>query len=146
MIKRIMLANIFLLTGITNEAMAGCGSGLGQVVALNTLLNDHMVCYSNGSDWVWQEHHNPNAELWDYKKGASDTIDPSAKVGTWSIDSTNPLDPMVIYDYGSGSAYTFRVYDNLGGTYDFCGAGTTTTDIHNATILTSNGLISCGTP
>lgn len=85
--------------------------------ALRTLVEGQTVCGIAGSD-KWQEEHKANGELWDYKKGPNDPIDPQKQVGTWSISSN-----AITYTYGPNVSYSFTVHDEGSGTYSFCNGG-----------------------
>lgn len=87
--------------------------------ALRTLVEGRTVCGIAGND-KWQEEHKANGELWDYKKGPNDPVDPQKQVGTWSISGN-----AVTYNYGPNAIYSFTVHDegNGNGPYSFCNGG-----------------------
>jgi hypothetical protein len=126
MIKPIIFTSVFLLTNISGEVLAACsGTRVTNVTDLNTLLLGNTVCAANGGD-AWQEFHQSGGVLIDYKKGPTDTVDPSETVGSWSVTGNDP-EATVTYNYGSGGIYSYAIY-NTGSSYDFCGA-TTVTDV-----------------
>ena len=105
---------------------------------LTTLLTGKTVCDANatynncvkhpGPNCIVtmgiQEQHRSGGELWDYKMGSSDAIDPTVRVGDWSITGSDQ-NTVVNYAYppgGTPSAY--KVFDAGAGTYYFC-SGTT---------------------
>ena len=106
---------------------------------LTTLLRGNTVCDANATydscakhpernpciiKMGIQEQHRSGGELWDYKMGSSDAIDPTVRVGDWSITGSDQ-NTVVNYAYppgGTPSAY--KVFDAGAGTYYFC-SGTT---------------------
>lgn len=133
--KRLMVTSIILLAGISGEAMAACtpstrvtGSGL------STLITGNTVCATQGTD-KWQEQHRAGNQLWDYKKGPSDPVDPSKKVGTWGIAANN-----VTHTYTGGASFTYSVH-NDGGTYSFCTGNNGSVVVSGATF--TGGITSC---
>jgi hypothetical protein len=128
MINPIISISIFLLAGVTGEAMAAnCSASTGYIrVAgdgdiLKNELSGKTACKANVDDWEWQEYHDPSGALIDWKNGPSDPVDPSAQVGTWS--ATNGVDATVTYTYGAQSN-SYAVWKTKSGLYDFC-IGTT---------------------
>lgn len=92
---------------------------------LQTLLSGNTACAMRGSD-AWQEEHNADGTLWDYKKGNGDPIDPRKLVGNWAVQGTG-ASTVVSYSYpnDTGGPYTYAVHDTGDGThYTFCGADT----------------------
>lgn len=123
--KTLIVASVVLLACVSGSAMAACSGTALTADQLTTLLNGNMVCGSAGTD-RWQEEHRPGGDLWDYKKGPGDPVDPEEKVGTWSVSgSTGHAAGLVNYTYNGGSSFSYTVYDNGGGAYSFCGTGTT---------------------
>jgi hypothetical protein len=135
--KGIFFTSVFLLAGVTGEAIAAC-SGTQQT-DLNTLLSGNTICKSDGSGgWTWQEFHTPGGgsnSLIDYKGGPGHATDPTEPVGSWSINSNNSTDATVTYDYGTGGNYTYRVWGT--GPYSFCVGATET--VAGATLKTGQG-------
>ena len=125
-IKPATMVNTVALGGLClfGQAMAACtGPALSQA-ALSTALTSNTVCAIRGAD-RWQELHQPGGDLIDYKRGPTDKVDPSEKVGTWSVASNGQL----TYNYGSGGSYRFSVRANGGTSYSFCGIGTADIDV-----------------
>ena len=66
----------------------------------------------------------------DYKKGPTDPVDPTAQVGTYSI---NTVGGTITFNYGAGGTFTYGVVDPTSttypnpGTYTFAGTGGATT-------------------
>lgn len=140
-------------------AAAACATGTRiQGVGPNSLqrrLGGMTVCKMNAAntDWEWQEFHRttggPNTpNLIDYKKGPDHPVDPTAPVGSWSINTDNPqgggnddITQTVTYNYGGTSIYTFSVWaQGPGGTgpYNFC-SEQGATDVLNATLISGQG-------
>jgi hypothetical protein len=137
-----------LALGMAGEAMAvdcPCTGNGTQLLDVQTLVKDKMACARISANQTWQEHHNPNGELWDYKRG-SDKSDPSSKVGTWVAgNATRSAPQTVTYNYGPGQVYSYAVCTGSGaaGTYLFCNIATKTT-IPGVTLSSVKGLASCG--
>lgn len=136
MMKHIIFTGALLLaSAMAGEAMAGAsGCSTNQVTngTLSALLTNSTVCEVAGDaaaagpdkNWGVQEEHHGGGELWDYKRGPLSTIDPPTKIGTWSEANGGP-NTVVSYTYiGGGGPGSYKVYNNLDGTYDFC-SGTT---------------------
>ncbi len=118
MFKSNLIAALAFLAaaGAAQAQDCGCASGSKRTTnntQLVNLLTNRMVCANVGNE-KWQEHHNPNGQLWDYKLG-SDPRDPSAPVGTYTIANN-----LVTYNYGSES-YTYAVCAVGNSSYTFCG-------------------------
>jgi hypothetical protein len=97
-------SSLFVLIA-SNEAIAAdpdpCGGHLQvrDTIQIKGLLSGNTVCTSDS-----QEQHRPNNQLWDYKMGPNDIVDPTSQVGTWSIS-----DNKVHYTYGN-QTYHNEVY------------------------------------
>lgn len=119
--KRKIAIGIVLFTGFSGGVMAAPNCTTPNRVtgsALTTLVSGNTVCATKGAD-KWQEQHRSGGQLWDYKKGSSDPVDPSKQVGTWRIGSNE-----VTYSYTGDSSYTYSVHDEGSGTsYSFCSNG-----------------------
>lgn len=117
-------------------------TAVGEVVAdpqLTTLLTGKTVCDANATydscakhpernpciiKMGIQEQHRSGGQLWDYKMGPSDAVDPTVLVGEWSITG-NDADTVVNYAYPpGGTPAAYKVFDAGAGTYYFC-SGTT---------------------
>jgi len=131
--KVLLISLTLALSGMSGSAFAACGGANNPQLsqnALRTLLQGQTLCAKSGSD-RWQEEHlgGPNSgALFDYKLGPNHPVDPREQVGTWSISGGST--GIVTHSYTGGGAYTYQVYDNQNGTYDFCGSATIT----NATV------------
>ena len=120
--KRILLTSIVALAGFTGAAVAqtsGCAQNTRVTgSALTTLVSGNTVCATRGAD-RWQEQHRAGGQLWDFKKGPSDPVDPTSQVGTWVIAANN-----VTYSYTGGPSFTYRIHGPRSGPYSFCSNGT----------------------
>lgn len=117
--KRLMVTSIVLFVGISGEVVAACSDPQVTGGDLTTLIAGKTVCAARGAE-KWQEQHRggpSGGALWDYKKGASDPVDPTKQVGNWSIGADS-----VTYSYG-GPSYTYSVHGPAGGPYSFCTGG-----------------------
>ena len=119
--KRQIAVGIVLFAGFSGGVIAAPNCTTPNRVngsALTTLISGNTVCATRGAD-KWQEQHRIGGQLWDFKKGSSDPVDPSKQVGTWGIASNN-----VTYSYTGGPSYTYTVHDEGGGaSYSFCSNG-----------------------
>jgi hypothetical protein len=111
------------------SAQIACPGGTTQITgaALQTLVSNRTICAasSTNSD-TWQEYHDPNGDLVDWKLG-SNPVDPTTKVGIWSVGSND----LLIHNYGSavyswmvcqvGTANSFTLRSNSGAS-DVTGA------------------------
>lgn len=120
MIKASSVASTLVLgcLWLSSEALAGCISGQLNQSQLQITLSNNTVCAVRGSD-SWQELHQSGGALIDYKLGPGHPVDPSEQVGSWSIAGTG-ANATVVYNYGSGGTYTYKVYQNGGNNYSFC--------------------------
>jgi len=82
-----------------------CGTGVG----------------ANAGD-QWQEWHQSGGALTEYAKGASDPVDPTHDVGSWSTSGMGN-NSVVTYSYDGGGNYSFSVHVDDGGTTFFCNGG-----------------------
>lgn len=121
--EKLRLTIIFLMMSIPWSAFAACTGTPLDAATLTTLIDGKTVCGRSGTD-TWQEEHRVGGDLYDYKKGPNDPIDPEEKVGTWNISSGMGHGAgAVTYTYSGGDSFSYLVYDNGGGAYSFCGAG-----------------------
>ena len=117
--KRLLLTSIVALAGFTGVAVAQTGCAPNTRVtgdALTTLVSGNTVDATRGAD-RWQEQHRAGGQLWDFKKGPSDPVDPTSQVGTWAIVSND-----VIHSYTGGPSFTYSIHGS--GPYSFCANGT----------------------
>jgi hypothetical protein len=119
---------LILASAMAEEALATCGVNQITNVDLSTLVSNKTICEVAGNatnpgpdkSWGVQEEHRAGGELWDYKRGPLSTIDPPTKIGTWSTTNGGP-NAKVSYTYiGGGGSGSYKVYNNLDSTYDFC--------------------------
>ena len=151
--KRIIFTSVLLLMGVIGEASAICNTGVRvqNLAGASGLLKGNTVCDGATSNWKAQEQHRDNSggvrNLWDYKHGAADISDPTAPIGTWSVNNDGEANAMVAYGYyintnnpGDGiTPYTYSVWNMGAGNYDFC--STDTTRITAVTVL--SGQVGC---
>lgn len=105
------------------QAMAACSGNALNVSQINSALSGNTVCGARGKE-RWQEYHAQGGNLIDYKMGPNDKVDPSKKVGSWSVTGNQGGNQAKVnYDYGSGGQSSYTVYSNGGGRYSFCGGG-----------------------
>ncbi len=146
--KPIIASSVILLGGFAGAAMADCTTS--PLVTGRTLTNafsSKLVCgrpgpaYPGGASSPdrWQEEHlAPSGELWDYKLGASNVVDPRKQVGTWSI---NAAETQVTHSYTGGPSFTWDVrLAAAPNTYSFC-AGSAE---HVVGFIVPNGGAGCG--
>ena len=123
--KTFVLVSTVVCALFAGEAIALCSetagwkkmttAGSGGSLAISTLTGK-TVCVGSAGNWDAQEFHQSGGALKDYKKGPSDTVDPTSQVGTWS-----PLPDQISYTYGP-TVYIYDVYEKT-GSYSFCVGG-----------------------
>ena len=111
-----------------------CNGGAGTQITgttsptLTSLLTQRMVCGQVGGE-KWQEYHASNLDLVDFKLGLGHPVDPTTKVGTYSVAGA-----VVTYNYGAGGgSYQYNVcaVGSPTTSYTFCGASFGGRDITN---------------
>ncbi len=121
-----MAVLVALSSGAAFAQSADCLGNASYVkldqTAVQALLGSNTACYPAASPYTNQEYIT-GGELWDFKKGPGDRVDPASNIGTATIDSSG----QVIYNYTGGSSYTYSVWgastSGTPGFYDFCGTG-----------------------
>ena len=161
MMKKTLLAALLALAG-TAQAQNNCpcnGSVGTQLTGttnptLGAALAGKMACASVGNE-RWQAWHSGTAaggDLWDFKRGPTDAVDPSAKMGTYRIESSPRLAKVgrdtaasdtVVYDYGAGGRYSYAVCRVSADTFALCGAALGGRDITNVIVGGTGALQSC---
>lgn len=132
-------AAAFAVLGVvgSGQALAACpANSTMNHTELNSTFPGNTVCAVRGSN-RWQEFHQADGALVDWKKGPADPVDPTKQVGSWSVNGTG-ANARMVYNYGSGGTYTYRVVSNGGGLYSFCNGD----EVHDATVRP--GQQSCG--
>lgn len=125
---------VLVLVGLPiGQAAAQCSGTALSRTALdafggNTICGAPGAGYSGSANDRWQEEHLSLGagvgELYDYKLGPSNAMDPRERVGTWRTNAGASGAPDTItHVYNGGGTYTYSVYLN-GGIYSFCN-GTT---------------------
>jgi hypothetical protein len=106
-----------------------CASGKRlSVTQMEELVGSKYVCLrtANGQIYSNEEHRggpsSPTGELWDYKLGPADRIDPTARVGSYQISERGNNGAQITYTYGSGSR-SYQIVPDSGPYYLFCGVG-----------------------
>ena len=144
--KPIIVTSFIVCSVVAGEAMAALCDAPSRVNgnALTTLLTNSLVCgrpaagYGGSSSDRWQEEHISGGNLFDYKKGPVDPVDPRKQVGSWSIAANQ-----VTHSYTPGGAsYTWTVHLISGNTYSFC-TGTGGSEVVRA-FIAPNGGSGCG--
>lgn len=137
--KHIILTGALMLTNaMIGEAMADCTNNrVHGGNALRTLLSGNTVCQASGADKLFgaQEQHRANGTLWEYAKG-DDPVDPTTEIGRWRASGGTNAE--VTYDYLGGNSFTYAVYKNENGGYDFCDGANQV-----ATVTIVNGITHC---
>lgn len=114
--KKMVLVGAILMLGAAN-AMAACeASTRVSGASLANTLNGKVFSGSKGAD-QWQEVHCANGELWELAEGASDPVDPTHEVGTWSTSTSGG--GTVTHSYSGGSSYIWTLHTTASG-YAFC--------------------------
>ena len=142
--RRIVTTSIAVAIS-AGQAIAACPHSTGTNAALNNAGiksafggASKFHCAIRGTE-KWNESlgttgNGNNAEtgtLTDFKKGASDPVDPTEAVGTWSIANDR-----IAYNYGSGGTFTYTVREvTAGASYEMCNVATN--ELFNVTVSTS---------
>jgi len=128
--KWVVVAYIAISGMWAGQALAQCSAGAGttQVVLLSRLQGT-TVCGRPGANYPgpggvgspdrWQEQHLAGGQLWDYKKGPGDAVDPSKQMGTWSVANDTSASATITHSYTGGPSFTYTVF-NTGGVLSFC--------------------------
>jgi hypothetical protein len=118
-VKRFLCAAIALLGFGAGNAIAACTAPYLTGPQIQTLLARNTACVGHTPTAQWSEWHNgtTTGSVVDWKLGASDPVDPTATVGTYTITS-GPTAGTVKYTYGS-SSYTYYIQQGS-NPYVFC--------------------------
>lgn len=124
---------ILSLAGFMGQATAqsSCPAGTARVNNVQSLAGGKTLCAVRNAD-KWQEFHQggPNSgNLFDYKRGPTDPVDPTSKVGTWT--AANGANSLLTHSYTGGSSYSWLVCQ--------VGASSTYTLVSTAAAGTING-------
>jgi hypothetical protein len=161
MMKQTLLAALLVLASTAQaQNNCPCNGGVGTRLTgttdptLGAALAGKMACAAVGNE-RWQGWHSGTAaggDLWDFKRGPTDAVDPSTKMGTYRILST-PRDAKVVrntassdtvvYDYGSGGSYSYAVCRVNAISYALCGAALGGRDITDVVVGGTGSLQSC---
>lgn len=131
--NRLVRASLAVALGLPAlTASAQCTGTPLNAGQLTTLLSGNTVCgrpaagYPGAASDRWQEQHRGGAQLWDYKRGPSDAVDPTERVGSWSIQpGVQGFPATVTHSYLGGTSFNWSVYATGTGpaaTYSFCNA------------------------
>lgn len=140
--KSILASSLVTLALVCTDALADCSTNQVTGSAINTLLSGSLVCgrpaagYGGSTADRWQEEHQAGGQLFDYKRGPGDPVDPREQVGTWASSGNS-----VTYTYGSGTVTYDGLYQVTGSTYSFCQG---TSEIVRANITNPNPGSGCG--
>ena len=145
--KRILLLSVLFLAAAIGNAAANCTDNQVTGKAFDSLLSDKLVCgrpAAGSTNDRWQEEHivktKNGGDLYDYKKGPTDKVDPRVKVGTWAASSNQVT---YTYDkYTPTQTFTYSVFLISGDTYSFC-TKVKGTEVVRANIITNTNA-GCG--
>ena len=126
--KWTIITGMVFLAGISGQASADCTNNrISGGNNLRNLLSGNTVCGQRGSGASleqWQEEHMASGQLWDFKLGNSNAVDPRKQVGSWN--ASNGANAAVSYSYtGGATSGPYAVY-RVGTTdrYSFCSGST----------------------
>lgn len=112
------------LVAATHSHAQNCPSQYpDQVTDILTLVQGNTICAASNGD-QWQEYHRSDGALIDYKKGPSDTVDPTTEVGSWS--AAQGKEPELSHTYDSSSFAWIVCESDPGGSYALVGVSTIT--------------------
>jgi hypothetical protein len=161
MMKQTLLAALLVLASTAQaQNNCPCNGGVGTRLTgttdptLGAALAGKMVCAAVGNE-RWQGWHSGTAaggDLWDFKRGPTDAVDPSTKTGTYRFQSSTlgakvarstASSDTVVYDYGSGGSYRYAVCRVSASSYALCGAALGGRDISPVMVGGNGTLQSC---
>lgn len=148
--NRCLVAVSSLCIGWSGAAQAAC-NGIGNALStaeMQTELVGNTVCEADSKGgWINQVQQRGSGltgELWDYKQGPAHRMDPTQRVGTWTISSIKDkngkeVSGLVTYHYGGAGGYeaSFTLH-RLGQKLAFCENG------QQRNYPIKKGLVSCG--
>lgn len=139
--KLSMVGGVFVICLAGETLASSCSDSQVTGADLVNLISGNTVCATFDGD-RWQEQHRAGGALWDYKKGPSDPVDPTKRVGDWAIiPNRNGVEEIVRYSYPQSYQYTVHGTGVVGTLHSFCGSFDGGVDIDNALLL--NGSVSC---
>lgn len=102
------VAGVLLLAAAAVSAQS-CPAGTSRLNRqdIGSQIIGKTMCANSGGD-RWQEYHDANGDLVDYKRGPSDRVDPSQKVGTWSYAGFGP-NTLLVHTYSPSATYSWAV-------------------------------------
>jgi len=145
--KPLIIPSLVMCSVVAGEAAAALCDGPSQVKGgtLSTLMTGSLVCgrpaagYPGPASDRWQEEHIAGGNLFDYKKGPGDAVDPRTQVGSWTVNANDT----VTHTYTPGGAsFTWTVHQVSGTTYSFC-TGVGGSEVVEA-FVAPNGGSGCG--
>lgn len=118
--RRFVSTSVVALTLYSTAAFAACTPPFMTAGQIKTLLANNTACIGHTPTAEWSEWHNGGSTgtLVDWKKGASDPVDPTTTVGTYAITSSITAG-IVNYTYGTNS-YNYYVSAGSANPYTFC--------------------------
>ena len=123
--KHAIVAGVFLIANVAGPVLgAPCTAspGYSQLSGsqIQSLLVGNTACYPVIAPYTNQEYLS-GGYITDYKKGLSDPIDPSKKIGTYVIDNGQGGEIVYTYTGNPNSTFTYTVWGPVtGNEYDFC--------------------------
>jgi hypothetical protein len=124
------ISTLALALDASAQVTGGSCGGFGSVKSaadIQALLSNRYAC---DAAKTWNELHTGGSagDVTDYKKGPADPVDPSEKIGTYTITAgSGPSYDRITYDYGTGGSFTYAITPKNGtgpGTYTFCNIAT----------------------
>lgn len=121
--------------GSGNASITASTTGVSGSIA--STFGGKTVCVGSGGNWNNQEFHSGSGggPIIDWKKGPSDPADPTKTIGAWSISGNT-----IIYNY-NGPTFTYSIWKQTNGSYDFCNGSATMVNVPAAQVLT--GQVAC---
>ncbi len=138
-----------VMSAASFPALAQCTGTPLTIAQINALVTANTVCgrpaagYPGSASDRWQEEHLAGSQLWDYKLGPSDLVDPRTQVGTWSTGAASRTDPDTIsHVYGATVGFTWVMFGPTtnvpnSSVYSFCTTGTTKVEHVRAFVVAS---------
>lgn len=131
--KSLVASSVGLLfAAVCGQAFAACDNASRLDAAqIGALLAGNTVCVpaATVANMTWQELHSGGAtsgSLIDYKRGPGHAVDPSATVGSYTVNGTGGGNSSVTHNYGTGGSFTYTVHGTgvVGSNHSFCAGAT----------------------
>ncbi len=134
--RSIIIGIFFMAVGHVTVSADPCPGGTPKTAAqLMSIFDGSIVAFTAIPNPTYPEQwmNAGNAPHWheQHVSGSFDLIecgDGPHTVGSWGVSGGST--GIITYTYSGGTVYSYNVYENISGVYDFCNTSTT---VHTAT-------------